>query len=252
MIIAEAIAVAAVAFLYSAVGHGGATGYLAVLTLFGLSREEMAATALVLNTVVAGLSFQAYYRQGEYRAALIWPYLAASVPLAFLGARLSVDKHFFAMVLALALVLAGLRFLLFANPAPGPATVSAQESETRAAPPLPLALLVGAVLGLLSGITGIGGGVFLSPLLIFCGWASTRQTACASALFIVANSLSGLSGRYMDGHLHVTGLWYLLLAAIPAALLGSRLGAGAFTSLTLRRLLAVVLIIAAMKLLFFE
>jgi uncharacterized protein len=242
----QLLAVAAVAFLYSAVGHGGATGYLAVLALFGWNHSEMVATVLVLNLAVAGLSFNAYRLQGEYRPGLIWPFLAASVPLAFLGSRLPVDKHLFAVILACALLVSGLRFLLF--PALGVSSASGADTQDSVSSPLWLTLAIGGLLGLLSGITGIGGGVFLSPVLILCRWATVRQTSCASALFIVANSLSGLVGRYLDHGLQFSHLWYLLAAAIPAAVAGSYLGAGRFSSNVLRRLLAVVLLIAAAKL----
>lgn len=243
----QLLAVAVVAFLYSAVGHGGATGYLAALALLGRPQDEMASTALVLNLAVAGLAFNAYRLKGEYRPELIWPFLIASVPAAFVGARLPVDRATFEHVLAGALLLAALRFLFL----PASSGLQLDVSAPVASPTSswPRALTIGATLGLLSGVTGIGGGVFLSPVLILARLATVKQTACASALFILANSTSGLAGRYLNGHLCLDNVWVLLGAAVPAALAGSSLGAGRFSSTLLNRILSVVLLIAATKLL---
>ncbi len=237
------------AALYSAVGHGGATGYIALLSSFGLKHEEIATTALILNTIVASISLFFYARAKQYNFKLAVPYLILSMPLAYAGARLPLPKATFATILGLLLLLAALRFIFFPSQNATRAENSTTVEEPQIQPPSTLvAALIGGVLGLFSGIVGIGGGVFLSPILIFRRWASTRQTSAISALFIVVNSVSGLVGRLSEGPLQLYQLWPFLLAAIPAALLGSTYGAGKFTSAALQRLLAVVLILAAIKL----
>ncbi|MBL8083335.1 MAG: sulfite exporter TauE/SafE family protein [Candidatus Obscuribacter sp.] len=247
--ILKALLVVAVAFLYAAVGHGGATGYVACLGLFGLSHETIAGTALMLNTVVAGLALFAYARAGYLRYRLALPFMLSSVPLAFWGAQLSLNKQVFAYILAFTLLLSALRFLFINEPraATSQQTPSISE-ETFHLPSLPMALGVGGVLGLVSGIVGIGGGVFLSPLILLKKWGCMKQTAAASALFIVANSISGLLSRGLAGTLHFYQLFPYLPLAIVAALAGSYLGAKRFSSRGLQRILAVVLLLAAFRL----
>lgn len=262
-VLAQTLCVAAVAFLYAAVGHGGATGYIAALSLFGVSHEQIAATALILNCVVASISLFAYARAGELKWRLALPYLILSVPCAFLGARVPVSKQVFAWVLSLVLIAASLRFLFLPGQfkaAGKTAVLGAAEaretgenegaaSQSSKAPPLYASVSTGAALGFLSGMVGIGGGVFLSPIMILCGWATVRETAAASALFIVCNSLSGIVGRLTGGNFALYNLVPFLGSAIVAAMLGSALGARYFSSNALRRLLAVVLLIAAIRLL---
>jgi uncharacterized membrane protein YfcA len=239
----ETVAVAVVAFLYSAVGHGGATGYIAVLSLFGVKHEAIASSTLVVNCVVAGLALLAYVRAGKYSHKTVLPYLILSVPCAFIGARIPVDKHVFTIILCVLLPLAGLRFLFWPD-------IKGQDDNAVKRPPLTVAASIGAVLGLISGIVGIGGGVFLSPIMIAARFATTKETAAASALFILANSLSGIAGRLVDGRMAIHGpdFFPFLGAAIVGALCGSNLGARRFSSTLLKRILGVVLVIAALKL----
>ena len=238
----ETVCVAVVAFLYSAVGHGGATGYIAVLSLFGVQHEAIAGTTLVLNCLVSGLALFAYARAGQYSHKKVLPYLILSVPCAFLGAILPVDRQVFHLILCLILPLIGLRFLFWPD-------LKNDDGAVKQPAPL-LAAAIGAVLGLLSGIVGIGGGVFLSPIMIMARYATTRETAAASALFILANSLSGLAGKVVQHKLDLSNsnLWPFMLAALIGALAGSHLGARKFSTTLLKRLLGVVLIIAALKL----
>lgn len=240
-LISKIILVSLVAFLYAAVGHGGATGYIATLALFDMPREAIASTALVLNCVVATIALAMYSKAGQLSYKLTWPFLLLSVPMAYVGARLVVDKEVFVVILAVSLVLAALRFLLV------PTLV--ESAECLRPLPLPLGIACGAILGLLSGIIGIGGGVFLSPFIVLCRYGNLKQTSATSALFIVANSISGLVGRFVDHKLDFAPVFSLLPFAILAALAGSYLGARRFNSDTLRRLLAVVLLLAATKML---
>lgn len=252
----QCLCVAFVALLYAAVGHGGATGYIALLSLFGLQHEEIATTALILNTVVASISLTNYYRAGFFELKQALPYLILSIPLAYTGARLPVDKHTFAYILATLLALAALRFVILPNTSGKNEQTNSKtndnntllDNEVIQQPPLVLAASTGGILGLLSGIVGIGGGVFLSPLIIFKHWATTKQTAAISALFIVVNSISGLAGRFSDGKGEMVHLLPFLLVAAPAAIIGSTYGASKFTSRNLQRLLALVLALAAIKL----
>ena len=259
--ILQCFCVAFVAMLYAAVGHGGATGYIALLSLFGLQHEEIATTALILNTAVASISLTNYYRAGRFNIKQALPYLILSIPLAYLGARLPVDKHTFAYILGTMLALAALRFAALpdtnvkgqskkdtSSSLDSSAPEASADDETIQPPSIILAAGAGGILGLLSGIVGIGGGVFLSPLIIFKHWATTKQTSAISALFIVVNSISGLIGRFSDGKGEMIHLLPFLLVAVPAAIFGSTYGASKLSSRKLQRLLAIVLALAAFKL----
>jgi uncharacterized membrane protein YfcA len=241
--IAQSVCVAIVAFLYSSVGHGGASGYIAVLSLFGLPHEAIASSTLVVNCCVAGLAFFAYQRSGNYKHNIVLPYLILSVPCAFLGAMIPVDKQLFNTLICIILPLTGIRFLLWPN------LKGQNEDEVKGAP-LPLAAIIGGALGLLSGMVGIGGGVFLSPIMILCKFATTKQTAAASALFILVNSLAGIAGRVVNHKLNIDNtLWPFLAAALCGAFFGSYLGSRRFSSTFLKRLLGFVLVLVALKLL---
>lgn len=247
----KTILIAIVAFLYSAVGHGGATGYIAILSLFGLAHDQVAGTTLLLNTCVAGLSLFFFARAGQLNMRLALPFLLLSVPMAFVGAKLKIDQQTFHYILAGVLILSALRFIFVdTSKVKGkPAEEATLEEATFKAPPMPLALTVGGSLGLMSGIVGIGGGVFLSPILIFCRFADVKQTSAASALFILANSISGLLGRYLEQRLDFYQPGNYLPVAIIAALAGGYLGAGRFSSRVLQIILGVVLLVASTRLL---
>ncbi|MBX9940567.1 MAG: sulfite exporter TauE/SafE family protein [Candidatus Obscuribacterales bacterium] len=242
----RAVLVAIVAFLYAAVGHGGATGYLACLGLTGMPHEQLAASALILNAVVATISLFSYWRAGALVPRLALPFMITSVPFSFLGALVPVNRSLFLVLLGAVLMAASLRFLNFFNlfqsevrnsVAPEPALVS-----------LPLAASIGAGLGFVSGMVGIGGGVFLSPIILYKGWGDMRQTAAASALFIFANSVSGLLSRYWRGGLHDLALFPYLPVAVAAALFGAHLGARKFKSARLQIFLGLVLALASLRL----
>ncbi len=230
---------ATVAALYASVGHGGASGYLALMALAGIAPEYMRSSALVLNLFVASVSFWQFARQGFFRWSLFWPFALTSIPMAFVGASLPIDGWLYRRLLGLALFLATLR-LLGLLPA----------SDTRR-PLLPaIAALIGGLIGLTSGFLGIGGGVLLGPVLLLAGWANAKETACVSALFILVNSFSGLIGQLYSGafHLHADLIWWIG-AALVGGLLGGWLGAARMNQLALRRMLGTVLGIASIKLL---
>jgi hypothetical protein len=231
-----------VAFLYSSVGHGGASGYLAVLTFFTFAPNVMSSTALALNIIVASIALFAYMRAGHFSWKLSAPFLISSVPLAFVGGMLHVSGVVYNLLLAVALLIAALRLAL-------PSKTHAITQDKLRSPSPSVALATGGSIGLLSGIVGVGGGIFLSPVILFLRWADVKQTAATSAVFIVVNSIAGLLGRAVGQTFEVGSLLPCVFAAAIGGYLGSHYGATKFSTALLRWLLAVVLVIAAGKLL---
>ena len=228
-----------VALIYASVGHGGASGYLAVMSLVGhYLPAQMSASALLLNVLVAGTAWLTFWRAGHDSFALLWPLALTSIPAAVLGGWLPVSAQLYRQLLAACLLVAAARLCL----------PNLRDYERSTAPPLAVALPVGGFLGVVSGIVGVGGGIFLSPLMVLLRWANMKRTAAVSAAFIVLNSIAGLVGRLIAGRLHVGSILPLVIAAFAGGLVGARLGAHHFSSLWLRRLLACVLLIAACKL----
>ena len=230
-----------VALLYSAVGHGGATGYLAVMSLYGVPPAVMATTALILNCVTAGISLTFFSRAGFLSLRLTAPFVIMSIPAAFLGALVPVTKEQYTYLLGTTLVLAALRLVFYKNDADPDAERFVRQ------PNVWLAGGIGACLGFLSGAVGIGGGVFLSPVLILAGWADPKTTSATSAMFILANSVSGLVGRGLSGSLVCADVIPYLGCALVGAVLGSAYGSKISSGVGLRRLLAGVLLIAVVK-----
>ena len=232
-------AIFAVALLYASVGHGGASGYLAVMALFGLTPTALKPTALLLNLLVAGIAVTAFARAGHFRWHLFWPFAATSIPCSFLGGAMSLPPNFYRPLLGTVLLFSALHLLR--------QRTAGDDGSSR---PLPLAMALpaGAALGLLSGLTGVGGGIFLSPLLLFFGWAGIRETAAVSALFIVANSAAGLLGHL--GSLQAVPAFAPLLAAaaVIGGVTGAGLGSRRLPPVAIVRLLAAVLTIAGFKL----
>ena len=232
-------AVMVVAFLYSSVGHAGASGYIAVMALAGLSPAFIKPTALALNILVACLSSWQFYRAGHFSWRLLWPFAALGMPLAFLGGALHLPVRWFNVLLGAVLLYSAARFLL-------PATAEAEPRE----PGLPVALGVGAGLGFVSGLAGVGGGIFLTPLLIMMRWARTKTASAVSAVFILLNSIAGLAGTVASTGLLPSLTMPLGLAVVIGGGAGSYLGSHRFSVPVIKRLLAGVLAIAAVKLVF--
>ncbi|HEV2845128.1 MAG TPA: sulfite exporter TauE/SafE family protein [Thermoanaerobaculia bacterium] len=238
--LAALILIAAV--LYSSVGHAGASGYLAVMALWGIAPETMKPTALTLNILVATIGTVKFYRAGHFSWRLFWPFALASVPCAFLGGGLSLPGHIYKPVVGAVLLFSALRMLK--------TTARAEDEGERAFPPIWVGLVWGALIGLLSGLTGVGGGIFLSPLLLVMGWAGIRATAGVSALFILVNSVAGLAG-HLSSVAHLPANLPLLLAAAGiGGWIGAHYGSRRIPTRKLRWLLAVVLVIAGFKLIF--
>jgi len=228
------------ALLYSSVGHGGASGYLAAMALFDLAPEVMKPTALALNLVVATVGTIRFARAGHFAWNVFWPFAALSIPFALLGGALNLPITAYKILLGCVLLFAAWR-LAFKQSAPAPAQ----------ARPIPLgpALTWGAALGLLSGLTGVGGGIFLSPLLLLLGWADVRKTAGVSVAFILVNSAAGLLGHLASVKNIPHEIIWWSPAALAGGLIGAELGSRRLAPMTMRRLLATVLVVAGVKLL---
>ena len=232
-------AILIVAFLYSSVGHAGASGYIAVMALFGLTTSVIKPTALVLNILVACLSTWQFWKAGHFSWKLFWPFAVSSVPLAFLGGYLNLPTQVFKIVIGIVLLYSAVRFL-----------IHPKADEESHAPRKPISISVGAGLGFLSGLTGVGGGIFLTPLMIFMRWARTKTASAVSALFILVNSISGLAGNFTSTKALPFFALPLALSAIVGGSVGSYLGSRQFSPIVIKRLLGTVLAIAGLKMLF--
>lgn len=228
-----------VAFLYASVGHGGASGYLALMAIFSIAPDVMKPTALLLNLFVSLTSFIQFYRGGYFRMKLFLPFAFASVPFAFVGGLITVDASIYKQILGWLLLLPVIRFFFFNQ-------VEVEEQKQFS---LPLAIFIGVVIGFLSGLIGIGGGIILSPVLLLLHWANMKQTAAISALFIFVNSLSGLAGQLTKGLHFTTDMYLYVVIAFIGGLAGAYYGSMKVKQAALKYLLATVLLIAAVKLL---
>lgn len=231
------IAIAIVAFLYSSVGHAGASGYIAVMTLFGLLPTVIKPAALVLNILVACLTSYQFWRAGFFSWRLFWPFAVLAFPLAFVGGYVNLPTKVFKVLVGLVLLYSAMRFFL-----------QPQNEDEINPPDNALAIPIGAGLGLLSGLTGTGGGIFLSPLLIFKRWATTKTAAAVSAVFILINSISGLLGNISSTKQLPWLALPLAMAAVTGGAIGSYFGSHNFSSEHIKKILAVVLTIAGLKL----
>lgn len=229
-----------IAFLYASVGHGGASGYLALMAIYGIAPEVMKPTALLLNLFVSLTAFIQFYRGKHFIFKIFLPLALASVPLAFIGGSIALDAVIYKKILGVLLLIPVVRFLFFAN----------TPADKLKQPNIALSVFIGAAIGFLSGLIGIGGGIILSPILLFLKWTDQKQTAAISALFIFVNSLSGLAGQITKGiQFNSNMVWYVAIAFV-GGLLGAYFGALRFKQTILKNVLAVVLLLAAYKLLF--
>jgi uncharacterized membrane protein YfcA len=228
-----------VAFLYSSVGHAGASGYIAIMSLFSLAPTVIRPTALLLNILVATIGTWQFWRAGHFSWRLFWPFALLSLPLAFIGGCLNLPTHAFKVVVGLVLWFSAFRF--FFRPS---------SDDVLREPSRPAALSIGAGLGFLSGLTGVGGGIFLTPLLLLLRWSRTKTAAAVSALFILVNSAAGLLGNIASTHRLPSVALPLAATVILGGSAGSYYGSRRFPHTVIKRLLAVVLLIAGTKLIF--
>jgi len=229
-----------VAFLYSSVGHGGASGYLALMALFSISPEVMKPTALLLNLFVSLTSFIQFSRGKHFNWIIFLPFAIASMPMAYVGGLITVNGDIYKKILGILLIVPIIRFLFFANIKPG----ELKQSNAY------LSLLIGASIGFLSGLIGIGGGIILSPVLLLLKWTDMKQTAAISALFIFVNSLSGLAGQLTKGIHFSPNMYAYVGVAFAGGICGAYYGSLKFPHNILKYMLAIVLVVAAYKLLF--
>lgn len=227
------------AVLYTSVGHAGASAYLALMALFGVAPAVMRPTALALNVLVAGLTSFRFLSAGLFRWRVLWPFLAGAAPSAFIGGAIQLPGQYYRPVVGVVLLIGGARFLWRSEPKP---------SDEIRDPPVLLGVLAGAGLGLLSGLTGTGGGIFLSPLILLAGWAPVRTTSGVVAVFILCNSAAGLAGNIASVGSLPPNLPLFAGAVVLGALLGTTLGIRYFAPETILRALGLVLIVAGLKL----
>jgi len=227
-----------VSFLYASVGHGGASGYLALMALFSFAPETMKSTALILNLFVAGISFLYYYKANFFNLKLFSAFAISSIPFAFLGGLLTVDASIYKKMLAVLLIFAILKML----------NVFGKENQKIKRVRLWQGLVIGSIIGFFSGLIGIGGGIILTPIILLFHWGKMKEAAAVSALFIWVNSASGLVGQLTSGVTLDRNIFLLIAFAVVGAILGSYYGSKKINNKHLRHILAFVLIIACIKL----
>lgn len=240
-IAAVAILFLLAAMLYSSVGHAGASGYIAVMALFGFAPAVMKPTALALNILVAIIATMKFYRAGRFSFELFWPFAVTSIPAAFIGGALTLPAKWYDVIVGIALLYAAVWMFRSAKTA---AKVMVHP------PPIAAALACGLVIGLLSGLTGVGGGIFLSPLILMLGWAETRATSAVAAAFILVNSVAGLLGHLSSISNVPPALPLWGLAVLVGGWIGAEYGSKRLPTPVLRQLLSIVLVVAGLKMLF--
>ncbi len=209
-----------IALVYSSVGFGGGSSYIAALALFDYPYESIPVIALICNVIVVSGGIYHFRKKGHFKWSLFWPFAVSSIPMAFIGGRIPVSKEFFLVLLGACLFIIAARLLFINRGTKG-------YSEYKM-PRTSLALMLGAVLGLIAGMAGIGGGIFLAPLLLHLRWGLPKQIAATAALFILLNSLSGLAGQFVKGTsmIDLQDYWPLFLSVFIGGQIGSRIGSG--------------------------
>jgi len=229
-----------VAFLYAAVGHRGASGYLVLMALFSVAPAIMKPTALLLNLFVSATAFIHFYKARFFKGKIFLPLVLASVPMSFLGGTINLHGAIYKKILGITLLIPVIRFLFFRSPS------DQQQKDYRVG----LCLIIGGSIGFLSGLIGIGGGIILSPVLLLLHWTDQKQTAAISALFIFCNSLAGLAGQFTKGIAFTENMYWYVGIALLGGLGGAYFGARRFSQQALQYILGTVLLVAAYKLLF--
>ena len=229
-----------VAFLYASVGHGGASGYLALMAIFSFAPETMKPTALMLNIFVAGIAFYHYYKAGFFNKRLFFVFAITSIPMAFIGGLIDVEATIYKKILAVLLIFAILKML----------NVFGKENGTIKKVQHWQGLIIGAIIGFFSGLIGIGGGIILTPIILLLHWGNMKEAAAVSALFIWVNSVAALLGQLSSGVDISSETFVLVGIAFVGGFIGSYYGSKQFNNKLLRYLLAIVLVIASVKLFF--
>ena len=226
------------ALLFSSVGHGGASAYLAVFALASMAPAEMRPAALSLNVLVASIGLYKFYQVGAFNWSLFWPIALTSIPAAFIGGQITLANNSYKVLVGATLLYAAWTIFRNAN----------QSDDVHVRPVAkPILLALGAALGFISGLTGVGGGIFLSPILLYFCWAKTKVISGVAAAFILVNSISGLLGFLSKSPSLPVGLIYWALAAVLGGLIGAQYGSRKLANPTIRKLLALVLVFAGSK-----
>ena len=228
-----------VAFLYASVGHGGASGYLALMALLGFSPLVMKPTALLLNVMVSLIAFLSFYKAKHFKSTLLWPLIAGSIPFAFIGAIMPLSDNAYKKLLGVVLLLSIIR-LVWNN----------ANQELKPSPQWPILFGIGAAIGLVSGMIGMGGGILLSPILLLMGWSTMKQTAAISAIFIFLNSIAGIIGQMKAGFDLSPQILSIIAFVLMGGLAGAYFGAQKLAPRGMKYVLALVLVLAAGKLIF--
>lgn len=228
------------AFFYAAVGHGGASAYIAAMALAGVAPAEMRPLALQLNVLVSAIATWKFWYAGHFRWSLFWPFAVVSIPAAYLGGAIVLPTTAYKVLVGVVLVYAGWQLWWSAR--------AGDELRPIRPPRLPVAMAIGAVLGVLSGLTGVGGGIFLSPILLLFGWAGTKQTSAVAAPFILVNSVAGLAAGFVRNPvLPPDYAWWLMVTVVGGGWAGAEYGSRRFANPLIRRLLGLVLAVAGAK-----
>ena len=230
-----------IALLYASVGHGGGSGYLALMGLFNTDPAIMKPTALGLNILVTSIGTYKYARAGHFRWKLFLPFAITSIPFAFLGGRLNLDGAIYKSIVGIILFYAAIR--IFFN-------TELPKEKTYFNPPIWTALLSGALIGFLSGITGVGGAIFLGPLILLMGWATIKETAGVSTAFVLVNSISGFLGHWSTTLHFPPQIIYWGIAVLIGGWIGAEYGSQKLTNPLIKKLLAIVLFLGSIKMLF--
>ncbi len=237
-----------IALLYSSVGHGGASGYIAIFSLFNFLPANYKPVVLILNVLTASIAFYQFYQSGYFNRKLALSFIAASIPAAFIGAQIHIPLKIFNIVLGVALLFASIQLFIKAFVK----KVKFEENKDLNQPHLYELLSVGGVIGLISGMLNIGGGIFLSPIILLRRWASVKTTAATSSFFIVCNSIAGLATLKMNQiTFSVTDIGICILTTLICGILGARLGSKILEPKLVQRILAFTLFLASIKLSFF-
>ncbi len=228
------------AILYTSVGHAGASVYIAILTLFGLSSPVIKPTALVLNICIASFTSWRFIKKGFFDLKVLMPIAIGAIPFAFLGGYINAPNHVYKAIVGVILIVSAISLL----------TKTSERIDSNVhQPKFLLSVASGAAIGFLAGLTGTGGGIFLSPLILFLGWSSTRKTSGIAATFILLNSIFGLAGNYTSVQNLPPQLPLFVIATMIGAVIGTTLGIKFYSASAIKKALALVLLIAGSKLL---
>ena len=229
-----------ISFMYSSIGHGGASGYIALMAIFNFSPEIMRPTGLILNLFVSGIAFYHFWKNGYFNKKLFFIFSISSIPLSFIGGTLIIDSTIYKITLGIILLFSIVRI------------ISKSKNENKTKPiNIPKGIIIGGLIGFLSGLIGIGGGIILSPIILLLSWGKIKESAAVSALFIWVNSVAGLLGQYSNEIELSKYIWIYILMVVIGGYFGSYISAKYLSNKLLKGLLSLIIISASLKLILF-